>query len=197
MTDLEATGDLLERWRRTGDQAAANQLYNRFAESLCRLAERHMDQRLQQRVGGDDVIQSAFRTFFRRTAEGQYSLDDPGSVWNLLVTITLNKVRRQGERHRAGKRDIGVERSLDSSRIHPEALSRDPSPEHAVTMIDELRNLFDVLSESERELIRLELEGYTSAEIAERLGCSRWTVRRVHNRVFERMRSRVDQQPPE
>jgi DNA-directed RNA polymerase specialized sigma24 family protein len=107
MADPEAAKDLVQRWR-AGDEAAAGELHRRYAQRLWRLADRHMGQLLSRRVDPDDIVQSALGSFFRRTAQGEYSISHSGALWQLLVRITVNKARQQGERHRAAKRDVVI-----------------------------------------------------------------------------------------
>jgi RNA polymerase sigma factor (sigma-70 family) len=154
-----------------------------------------MGERLRRRVGADDVVQSVFRTFFRRTEKGEYPIDHSGSLWHLLVTITLNKVRRQGERHGAAKRNVRAEVDLDDAQLSPEAVARGPTPEEAVLFMDELEALLRDLPEPEPEIVRLCLEGHSSSEIAQRTSCSRWTVRRALDRFGRRAQKRLEEKP--
>ena len=94
---------------RDGDSAATAELFRRYSERLCMLAERQIGARLQARVDGDDIVQSVFRTVFRRTAAGEFLIDHSSSLWHLLVTITIHKVQKQAEHHRADRRDMNRE----------------------------------------------------------------------------------------
>ena len=98
MSDVPPVSDLLDQWK-SGSQAAANELYERYAQRLCQQVERRIGRHLQSRLDAVDVLQSAFRTFFRRASNGEFQIDHTGDLWNLLVTITLNKVRGQVEHH--------------------------------------------------------------------------------------------------
>lgn len=191
MSQTETSQQLVERWRE-GDQVAADELYRRYAERLCRLAEVQMDDRVRRRVGADDVVQSVFRTFFRRTARGEYSFVDSGALWSLLVRITLNKTRKHAAGHRAAKRDVGVEVHADSKGLSPEVIARDPSPEEAAVFVDELESLLSGLRDPEPEIVRRCLEGYSSPEIAAAVGCSRWTIRRVLARVGDTLKRKIE-----
>ena len=51
---------------RGGDPRAAEELFARYAERLVRLAQRHLGRKVATREDGEDVVQSVFRTFFRR-----------------------------------------------------------------------------------------------------------------------------------
>ena len=57
--------------------------------------------------------------------------------------------------------------------------SCEPTPELAAMIAEEFRRLLERLGDDQLRRIALErMEGYTSDEIAERLGCARWTVAR-------------------
>jgi RNA polymerase sigma factor (sigma-70 family) len=191
MPETRPVAELVAQWR-LGEESAAAELHRRYAQRLCALAEQQIGQRLRRRVGAEDIVQSVFRTFFRRTGQGEYPIDHSGSLWQLLVTIMLNKVRRQGAAHRAAKRDVGVEVPVADGELSPVALARDPAPDDAVVLLDELESLLAGLKSPEPDIIRLCLEGYSSPEIADQLACSRWTVRRVLDRFGTRLRRRLE-----
>src|SRR5262245_39684709 len=102
---MDKASDLVQRWR-GGDQAAAAELFRRYADRLIALARSRMSQRLAQRVDPEDVVQSAYRSFFANTREGRYALDRGGDLWQLLVTITLHKLQHQVRRNNRQKRAV-------------------------------------------------------------------------------------------
>lgn|GEM_PF-3768995 len=55
---------------------------------------------LRRRVGSDDIVQSVFKTFFRRMAHGQFDVPDADALWRLMCSITLTKARRAARDHR-------------------------------------------------------------------------------------------------
>lgn len=185
------SGPLVERWK-SGDQSAAQELHRLYSAQLCRLAEQQLDQRLKRRVDGEDVVQSVFRSFFRRTANGEYAIDDSAELWNLLVRITLNKVRDQARHHRAQKRDVAAE-AADIEETLIEELAHEPTPEDAAALLDEVETALQGVSAQEANVIRLAMDGYSSSEIASELGCSRWTVRRILNRLGTRISRRLSE----
>src|SRR5262249_14642505 len=77
---------LLRRYR--GGQAdAATQLYLRYAERLLALAAAQCAPDLAPRVDPEDIVQSVFRTFFRRAAKGQYDVPEGEELWKLFWLI--------------------------------------------------------------------------------------------------------------
>src|SRR5262245_17599549 len=100
----EEPGDnLLERVHR-GDRAAATELFRRYVQRLIALARSRLRGTMVQRVDPEDVVQSAYRSFFAANADGHYDSQRGDDLWELLATITLHKVYRQIRRFKAQKR---------------------------------------------------------------------------------------------
>jgi DNA-directed RNA polymerase specialized sigma24 family protein len=98
----------VDLWRRcaAGDEDAAEQIYRRYAAGLMTLARRRLSARLARRVDPEDVVQSAYRSFFLRGREGQFRIERSGDLWRLLTTITVKKLLGQVEFHQAQQRDF-------------------------------------------------------------------------------------------
>lgn len=177
MSDEEPDDVLLNRFR-AGDESAAEGLYHRYATRLRALAERRRAPDLAGRVDADDILQSVFRSFFRRAARGQYEVPAGEELWHLLVVITLNKVRSAGDRHRARKRDsrltVGGDEGLERA---AEAGDRDARSYLILqSLVSELIGELPVPSQ---QMVRMRLEGHEVSEIAEVTGRSKRTVERV------------------
>ena len=190
MSQGQSTKELLEQWQ-GGDQSAATRLYEHYSQRLCALAEAQIGERLSRRVGADDIVQSVFRTFFRRARNGQFVVDHSSSLWQLLVRITLHRIQRQAERHRAERRNVSSEVDISNVAGLPEALAREPTPDEAAALTSELEAVLAELDWQEAETLRLCLQGHSSPEIAQRVGSSRWTVRRVLDRIGSRLQQRL------
>src|SRR5262249_35780113 len=106
--NADEPANLVERLKE-GNPRAPELLFRRYAVRLARLAEQHLSRKVAVRVDGEDVVQSVFRTFFRRCASGEFTVDGSGRLWRLLVTITLNKVRAGVRYHTAARRDVAAE----------------------------------------------------------------------------------------
>lgn len=97
-----------------GSESAADELDRRFRQRLCALVEREMDERFRRREDPEDIVQSVFRTFFRRARGGEFAIDQSVAVWHLLVKITINKVRRKAKFHNAATRHDDKTSPVDS-----------------------------------------------------------------------------------
>ena len=158
-----------------GDQQAATAIYVRYAEKLLGVARRHTGEDLRTRFDPEDVVQSVFRTFFRRAAEGAYAVPAGDDLWKLFLVIALNKVRRLGEYHRANKRNVG-----QTSLLNDFQLSREQPAEDSLRILQ--LTIDEILASSPehvRQMVKLRIDGCEVAEIAERVGRSKRSVERV------------------
>ncbi|OAI38639.1 hypothetical protein AYO40_06465 [Planctomycetaceae bacterium SCGC AG-212-D15] len=189
MSDDES-GKLVERWRQ-GDQDAAAALFRRYAERLIGLARSRLSARLNGRVDPEDVVQSAFRSFFVETREGRHDFEHGGDLWRLLVTMTLHKVQHQVERHTAGKRAVQREQAFGGEDsllgLQAEVLTREPSVVEAVALADELEALMQGLEPLQRRMLELRLQGHNLEEIAVQTHRSQRTVCRVLDQVKDHL----------
>ena len=189
MNTSDAVPELVRRWRE-GDQEAAARLYGRYARQLLRLAEQHLSRKLSGRMDGEDVVQSVFRTFFRRSAGGEFRIGSSDQIWKLLVKITLMKARARGRYHSAQKRAVAAEAAglAAADAWLPEALARDPDPAEAVAFVDQGEALMKDLPPLYGRVLELRLQGQTPTQVARGLNVSRQTVYRALNLLQERLR---------
>src|SRR5262249_22187891 len=93
----------------SGDPAAGEELFARFAFQLVALARRNIDAGLRHKVDPEDVVQSAYKSFFLRYGEGNLDVVNWNSLWGLLTLITVRKCAERVDYHRARCRDIARE----------------------------------------------------------------------------------------
>jgi RNA polymerase sigma factor (sigma-70 family) len=184
--------DLMARLR-TGQDSAASQVFHRFASRLIVLARGRLSPKLRQKVDAEDVLQSVFHSFFARYAAGQFSVPDWDSLWGLLTGITLRKCARRAEHFQAARRDVRREAppATDSAQGW-EAWAREPTPEEATLMTETVRELLDRLEPREREMVALSLQGFSAAEISEKIGWGERTVQRILARIRKRLERERD-----
>ena len=177
---------------RDGDPEVVRVFWEQYGEMLHRLAEKHLGGGLRRRVGPEDVVQSVCRTFFRRARGGEFRFSDSDDLWRLLCVITLNKVRELDRFHRRQKRGLDQEvqaawESGDSTPGEPPPAAPGPSPDDLAAFADQFQQLIASLDEEEQQVVDLKLQDCTNDEVADRLGCSERTVRRVLKRVQARL----------
>ena len=173
----EASADLLRRVQ-AGDERAANEVFERYVERLTRLARSRLAARLAARVDPEDIVQSAYRSFFVAARQGRFAVSASGDLWRLLVEVTLHKLYRQAARHKARRRSVERERASSDDGSWDRVTSGEPTPEQAAIAAEEMEALLTKLSPRGREAVELVLQGYEQREIAAKLGCADRTVRR-------------------
>lgn len=167
---------LLRRVRR-GEEDAATALYVRYARRLQAVAKARTSTALAARFDPEDVVQSVFRTFFRRASEGQYDVPEGEELWNLLLVISLNKIRAMAAFHRAAKRDVAATVAMTPDDAHASvAEGRFDALQTLELVIDEL---LAELPAAQQAMIRLRIEGRGVAEIADATRRSKRSVERV------------------
>ena len=153
---------------------AARAVFRQYAGRLIQLARARLDRRTRQKVDPEDVVQSVFRSFFTRQAEGRFDLTSWDDLWSLLVVITIRKCRRQAVALRADRRD--VRRELHASQL-PESepasldvVGAEPTPDEVVSLVETVERLLSGANDAERQIIMLRLQGYTPPEISREVG---------------------------
>jgi DNA-directed RNA polymerase specialized sigma24 family protein len=187
-------GGSVTRWigdLKAGEPAAAQALWTRYFDRLVRLARKRLANRTDGAEDEEDAALSAFDSFCAGLARGRFSkLADRDDLWKLLVVITARKSAAQVDRHRALKRGgnwtrmdaahgPSAEGSLAGEGLLAQVVAQGPTPEFAAMVAEETRRLLGRLGDEQLRQIAMDrMEGYTSDEIADRLGCARRTVAR-------------------
>ena len=174
---------LLQRVRAC-DQQAEQELLSRYLGRLIGLVRNRISDKLARRLDPDDVVQSAYRSFFTGAREGKFALQRSGDLWKLLAAITLNKLAKQVERHGAARRSVFDEQSMSDCgstlRIRqPEVLAAAPTASQAIALIDELDYLLRGMDDLQRQIVEMRLDGNAIEEIACQVRRSERTVRRA------------------
>jgi RNA polymerase sigma-70 factor (ECF subfamily) len=172
------------------DNAAAQDLFARFTHQLIALARRHISAGLRHKVDPEDVVQSAYKSFFFRYEAGKVVVVNWNSLWGLLTVITVRKCADQAAYHRAERRDAAREVSVfrgDEATPWLDPLGREPTPLEAAMLSETVDRLLDGLDDEERPIVEMSLQGHTTREISERLGRAERTVRLLRERVRHRL----------
>src|SRR5262245_43993565 len=113
--------------------------FERFTRRLIGLARAQLDERLQHKIEPEDVVQSAYKSFFLRYGDGALAAEGWDGLWGLLTTITLRKCADRVRYHRAECRDVNREAAAPAGEgLEPwrEAVGREPTPEEAAGLAE-------------------------------------------------------------
>lgn len=188
---ITSTDHSLLRRFKAGSQDAATELYVRYAARLEALAKAQTGQKLATRFDPEDVVQSVFRTFFRRAVESGYEVPAGEELWQLLLVLALNKIRSLATHHRAQKRDVG-------RTDHPEHLEKtsasgagdDDLAYRTMRMV--VDELVAGLPAPQDQIVLLRIEGYEVQQIAEQTKRSKRTVERTLQQFRTKLAKLID-----
>jgi RNA polymerase sigma-70 factor (ECF subfamily) len=176
---------------RSGEDTAAREVFERFVARLVAMARGRFNRVLARKVDPEEVVQSAFKSFFVRHRAGKLDVGGWDGLWNLLTLITLRKCADRAEYFLADRRDAAREVSGpdggNGSGGWLVAQDRLPRPEEAVILAETVEHLFRDVSAHERPVLELSLQGFTAPEISVRLGRAERSVRRLRERIRKRL----------
>jgi len=184
MTDPQHEENIAARLKANAD-LAASELDGQYRARLCQLVEREMDRLFRRKEDPEDVVQSAFRTFYRRNALSEFHIDSSVDLWCLLATITRHKMLKHAEKLRTEKRDPKREEYTESDNLR----GKDPTPDDAAVATDLMEKVLANLNETYVEVFHLRLQNCTEKEIAGTLGCTHTLVHTKLNRIRQRLKS--------
>jgi DNA-directed RNA polymerase specialized sigma24 family protein len=193
MMSMAAPGSIT-RWLdglKAGQPEAADAIWRRYYQRVVRLARRRLRAAPHQAIEDDeDVALSALNGLYAGAAQGRLvGLSDRDGLWDLLARITVKKarLRRQwyGRRKRGGDRLVpagtcdggGADARLDPPDVLARLASREPSPESMAILHELLDRLPDPAL---RQIAEWRMDGLSTGEIAQKMGC---VVRTVQRRI--------------
>lgn len=178
--------ELLRRYL-AGDADAATAIFDRYLARLLALARRRISKKLQRRVDPEDVVQSAYRSFFVQASSRDYQLRRAGDLWRLLAGTVVKKLLGQVERQSAAKR--ALDREVPAEALLAELATRQPQVVDLAAIGERLHLILNELAPAQRQVLVATLQGRELAEIARQLKRSERTVRRLLSQArkhFER-----------
>ncbi len=158
---------------RTGSESAATEVFARYSPKLLSVARTRLSAMLSSRVDPDDIVQSTFKSFFRRASHGSYVAPESGDLFNLLIVIAMRKVNAKSEFHQAAIRDVRRSKRMDHL---SQTWQGDEQPLRELCLT--IEEICEGLSETQKTIIALRLEGYTVDEVAGKSDRSKRTVER-------------------
>src|SRR5882724_3699955 len=196
--DAEKTQDLLADARR-GDPDAVNRLLDRHRDSLRRMVQLRLDQRIQKRIDVSDIVQDVLVEANRRLQDYLATPVMPYHLW--LRQIAQDRIIDAHRRHRASaKRSVDRERPLavpaadDHSTIElgAQLAGRELTPATAATqqeMAQLVKAAIAKLPDQDCEIIIMRhYEQLTNQEIAQALGLTEPAASMRYLRAVRRLK---------
>jgi DNA-directed RNA polymerase specialized sigma24 family protein len=167
---------LLLRQLEEGNLSAVQPLWERYAQRLIRLARKKLGNLPRTDADEEDVALSVFGRFCDRAHKGLYpQLEDREDLWKVLVFLTRRRSIDHFRHVRTKRNDVGFD---EASLADKQMWSSDPSPEHAAEVAERFSKLLGLLTEEQRRIALLKMEGYRVEEIASQVESVARTVKR-------------------
>lgn len=178
--------DLLNRVRR-GDSEAAGLLMEQYEDAIRReIRFSLVDWRMRRLADESDICQSVMMRFLVQVWAGNFDLQNPADLVNLLKSMVRSRVADLHRYCTAQRRDVRRTEPVQNDGLAAKNLG----PELTVANADFLQEFEKRLDEPHRSVLRMRREGLSWARIAEQSGESADRAEAVRKR-FERAVARV------
>ena len=173
-----------------GEREALQKLWERYYHRLISLARRELQALpVLAAADEDDVVNSAFFSFFRAAEAGRFpQLDDRHDLWQILVMLTRRKAIDLKQYETSGKRNtFKVSRNFTVPENDSDFktddfighISKEPDPAFAAEIAEQCCLLLEKLMDSQLRYIAVrKMEGCTNLEIADHLDLAQSTIER-------------------
>ncbi len=184
--DTESDFARLIRLVRGGDADAAAKLLQQFEPELRIIARAKLnDPQLRRLVDSMDICQSILGNFFFRASAGQFDIESPAQLQQLLAVMIRNKVTDHARRQKAVRRDVG--RLLNHPVEDVPLANSGDTPSHMVAAKELASAAKKQFTPDELAIIERRIGGASWDEIASELELSPDAVRKQMKRATDRV----------
>jgi RNA polymerase sigma-70 factor (ECF subfamily) len=173
---------LLERVRQ-GEQAAARELFDLFEPYVRRVIRSRLPHIMRSKFDSIDFVQSVWANFFDKLHRREIDFNTPEQLVQFLKMTAQSRIATEYRRRlRSQSYNLKKEISIEQGNQHVPLISREPSPSQEAAAQERYLDIFQGRPRLHQEVLRLRGEGFTFAEIAERLDIDERSARRIlHN----------------
>jgi RNA polymerase sigma factor (sigma-70 family) len=180
--------DLLARVR-GGDDSAAAELVQRYERIVLRSVRSRLGKDMRSAMDSMDVMQSVHRSLLTGVKSQRFQLASPQQLIGLAVVMVQRKVARYWRKLKqfpigSGVGGKSVVTSLEA------IISDELAPSEMAAASELLERLLGQLGDIDRQLVRLKLDGHSSVEVGQIMGCDPAFIRMRWSRLRQMLRKR-------
>jgi RNA polymerase sigma factor (sigma-70 family) len=174
---------------REGDNEAAARLVRDYEKAIQREVRIRLNDPAVARVlNEEDVCQSVLASFFLRASNGQFDIERPNQLLQLLLSMARNKIAEAARRLHAQKRGGGAIAAEADSQLASDSAA---TASRIAMSRETLEQVRAEMTPEERQVADLRGQGFEWSEIAQQLGGTgdgrRMQLTRALDRVVVRL----------
>ena len=172
-----------------GDEIALRQLCEHYEPKIRIVARVLLGPALRPHFDSLDLVQSVHRSLLVGLRQEKFDISTPDKLIALATTMVRRKVARKW---RTAQRQFRLGGNPNQSSIQDvlvSLLSTEADPARVAEHRDEVAHLYAQLDDTERRVLELRAEGFTTNEVAEQLGLSGVALRVRMTRLRQRLRA--------
>lgn len=179
---------------KVGDRQAADVLWSRYSERLQALVRRKLGDAPRRERDEEDVVLSAFNSFYLKAERGGFpELKNGVNLWSLLFTITIRKAINQFHRATRYENLVAGESAVPgpaNSSLGIPGLEHVPDERIVTDLAAVRRHLLECLPGDGNDpgslwaVAEMHLEGLSSEEIGRRLDLCARTIQRKLKLIY-------------
>ncbi len=186
----ENFAELLIRARQ-GDEQALRAIAEQYETEVRIVARVQLGPALRPYLDSIDLVQSVHRSLLLGIRQNRFDISTPANLIALALTLVRRKIARQWRRlQRQQRLSLGPsdrESALPALLAALSATEADPA--QAAQLRDALQKLWNNVDELEKQVLELRLEGFSTVEVARRLGLDADVLRVRLSRMRQRLRA--------
>jgi RNA polymerase sigma-70 factor (ECF subfamily) len=174
---------------RLGDEEALTELVRCYEAEVRLTARVLLGRAMRASLDSVDLVQSVHRTLVEGLRQNKLAFSNPQQLLGLAVTLVRRKIahhwRRLQRQHPLDAEALETG-NLDQAVTFP--TSGEPDPARQAEYNDAVEHLCNKLEDQDRRVVQLRLQGYSTAEVARRLGLDADVLRVRLSRLRRRLR---------
>jgi RNA polymerase sigma factor (sigma-70 family) len=175
---------------RGGDRSALDLLAREYEPKLRLVARLALGPALRPYLDSVDLVQSVHRSLMVGLKNQKFAFESPENLLALAATMVRRKAARHWRRlQRQQRLSAGGSSSMEMAPLLGSLSPTADDPARAAQSREEIERFCTSLSDPERRLIELRLQGYTPAECAAEMGLSAVAFRVRLTRLRQRLRA--------
>jgi RNA polymerase sigma-70 factor (ECF subfamily) len=174
---------------RLGDEDALAELVQGYEPEVRLTARVLLGRAMRASLDSVDLVQSVHRTLMEGLRQNKLVVSNPQQLLGLAVTLVRRKIAhhwRRLQRQHPLDADALETGNLDHVVTSPSGGEADPAVQAEYN--DALEHLYDRLEDQDRRVVQLRLQGYSTAEVARRLGLDADVLRVRLSRLRRKLR---------